>query len=171
MRSVLLLCCFIFFAGTICKAQKIADIKKELDTTRDPFGYVRFKLKKKYKVDTVSVVNTGSFISFMDSLAYRGKVGKVYGPFKTEGGRFLLKILMKAPNTFYHISHILIDTTTFRRKFADSLSNNIINKIKAGTATFEEMAVTYSSDNTSIAKGGDLGWFSRGIMLPQLEAA
>ena len=33
------------------------------------------------------------------------------------------------------------------------------------------MARTYSNDNVSSNKGGDLGWFIRGAMLPQLDAA
>ena len=33
------------------------------------------------------------------------------------------------------------------------------------------MAATYSSDNVSAMKGGDLGWFVRGVMLPQLDEA
>jgi parvulin-like peptidyl-prolyl isomerase len=149
-------------------AQSLAQIKKELETTTDPIGYVKFKLKKKYKIDTVAVVSTASFMGIADSLAYKGKVGKVYGPFKKEN--VLVKILMKAPNTFYHVSHILIDTTTFRKRIADSLGTALLAKIKSGESTFADVASVYSSDRATAMQGGDLGWFVRGIMLPQMDA-
>jgi peptidyl-prolyl cis-trans isomerase D len=69
------------------------------------------------------------------------------------------------------VAHILLDTSTFQKKFVNALADSIIYKIKSGQSTFEEMAITYSSDNTSGSKGGELGWFSRGVMLPQLDAA
>ena len=103
-----------------------------------------------------------------DSLAYKGKVGKVYGPFR--GENILIKILVKAPNTFYHVNHIVLDTAFFRYKFADSLADNIIQRIRSGQTSFADMASTYSADQSSSNKGGDLGWFVRGIMLPQLDA-
>lgn len=153
----------------LARSQSVTQIKKELDTTSDPIGYVKYKLKKRYKIDTVTIISTTSFVSTADSLAYKGKIGKVYGPFK--GSNFLIKVLAKVPNTFYHVSHILIDTSAFSRKFADSLANNIIKKIKANSSSFETMARTYSADNATAIKGGDLGWFIRGAMLPQLDDA
>jgi parvulin-like peptidyl-prolyl isomerase len=161
-----------FFTLSICKGQSIEQIKKELSASNDPLGYVKFKLKKTYKVDTVTIVSTSSFVSFGDSLAYFGKVGNVYGPFKAKNGKqYLLEILGKSSNTFYHVAHILLDTATFQKKFVNALADTIIQKIRSGRRTFEEMASTYSSDNTSGSKGGDLGWFCRGVMLPQLDAA
>ncbi len=167
MKKIIVLA---LFALATCKlhSQNIAQIKKILDTTSNPIGYVKFVLKKKFFIDTISVISTASFLGKADSLAYKGKVGKTYGPFK--GENILVKILIKAPNTFYHITHILLDTSTFRPKFADSLADNIISKIKSGTSTFAAMASTYSSDFESSAKGGDLGWFVQGVMLPQLDA-
>ena len=153
----------------LVKSQSISQIKKELDTTSDPIGYVKFKLKKKYTIDTVTVMSTSSFMGIADSLAYHGKIGKVYGPYK--GANYLIKVLAKVPNTFYHVSHILIDTATFSKKFADSLGSNIIKRIKSGNSSFSSMASTYSVDHYSALKGGDLGWFIRGAMLPQLDRA
>ena len=153
----------------LAKSQSIHQIKKELDTTLDPIGYVKFKLKKKYTIDTVTVMSTTSFRGISDSLAYNGKIGKVYGPFK--GANYLIKVLAKVPNTFYHVSHILIDTSTFSRKFADTLASNIIKRIKSDSSSFSSMANTYSADHYSALKGGDLGWFIRGAMLPQLDEA
>ena len=150
-------------------SQSLAVIKKELEATPDPLGYVKYKMKKKFKIDTVTVVSSTSFMGLADSLAYNGKTGKVYGPFK--GNNVLIKILAKVPNTFYHVSHIVLDTSIFKKQFADSLADKIINRIQSGNSTFPIMAGTYSSDGVSAAKGGDLGWFVRGVMLPQLDAA
>ncbi len=151
------------------KAQTVAQIKKELETAANPIGYVKFKLKKKFSIDTVTVFSSTSFNGIADSLAYKGKVGKVYGPFKNN--YILVKILDKLPNTFYHVSHIVLDTAVFKKEFADSLANAIIKRIQSGSSTFENMAATYSSDHASAVKGGDLGWFVRGVMLPQLDKA
>ncbi|MEO5892169.1 MAG: peptidylprolyl isomerase [Ferruginibacter sp.] len=168
MKQLVSIIVFVMMA-TLVKSQSLAQIKKELDTTSDPIGYVKYRLKKKYKIDTVTVMSTTSFLGLADSLAYKGKVGKVYGPFK--GANFLIKVLAKVPNTFYHVSHILIDTSTFSKKFADSLAGNIIKKIQSDSSSFESMARTYSADNSSAGRGGDLGWFIRGAMLPQLDEA
>jgi PPIC-type PPIASE domain len=150
------------------KSQSLTQIKKILDTTNNPIGYVKFILKKKYKIDTVAVLSTSSFLGKADSLAYKGKVGKVYGPFK--GENILVKILMKAPNTFYHVSHILLDTTNYRPRYAESLCDSILQKITTNTNTFASLASTYSDDKGSAQKNGDLGWFARGALLPQLDA-
>ena len=149
------------------KSQTLAQIKKVLDTTSNPIGFVKYVLKKKYFIDTVAVLSTASFLGKADSLAYHGKVGKVYGPFKKDN--ILVKILVKAPNTFYHVTHIVLDTSIFLPKFAESLADTIIAKIKDGRLTFASAASTYSADNGSAPKGGDLGWFVRGVMLPQLD--
>ncbi len=166
MKKIIL---FFFFTGLICaaKSQTIAQIKQVLDTTSNPIGFVKYVLKKKYFIDTVTVISTQQFMGKSDSLAYHGKTGKTYGPFKREN--ILVKILTKAPNTFYHINHILIDTGVFDKNFAESLADSIIWKIKNKTSTFAAQASIYSADYESSAKGGDLGWFIQGVMLPQLD--
>lgn len=163
--------CIILFSGFVVAAQSqsVAQIKKILDTTSNPVGFVKFVLKKKFFIDTVAVLSTNSFLGKADSLAYRGKTGKTYGPFK--GENILVKILAKVPNTFYHVNHIVLDTGTFTPRYAEQLADEIIRKIESGTETFATMASTYSSDFSSGRKGGDLGWFVRGVMLPQLDEA
>ena len=168
MKTIIVALLFQAFLITV-HGQSLTQIKKELEATPDPLGYVKYKLKKKYKVDTVAIISTTSFIGLPDSLAYRGKTGKVYGPFK--GNNVLIKILAKVPNTFYHVSHIVLDTAIFKKEFADSLATSIVNRIQSGNSTFETMAGTYSADRGSSSKGGDLGWFVRGVMLPQLDKA
>jgi PPIC-type PPIASE domain len=125
-------------------------------------------LKKRFKIDTITVTRTSNFSSLADSLAYKGKIGKVYGPYGQKGSQFLVQILSKAPNLFYRISQIFIDTSVFRYRIADSLGNSILKRLNAGSASFEQMAVTYSMGGEGATRG-DLGWIARGIMLPQIE--
>lgn len=56
-------------------------------------------------------------------------------------------------------SHILVKT---EKEAADVLA-----KLKAG-AKFDELAKKFSTDS-SAAKGGELGWFSKGAMVPEFE--
>jgi peptidyl-prolyl cis-trans isomerase C len=58
-------------------------------------------------------------------------------------------------------SHILVKT--------EKEAQDILAKLKGG-AKFEDLASQYSADS-SAAKGGDLGWFGKGVMLPEFEKA
>jgi len=49
-------------------------------------------------------------------------------------------------------------------------ANDIEAKLKAGEK-FEDLAKKYSTDTGSASKGGDLGWFGPGKMVPQFENA
>lgn len=158
---------FVCAVATTAKSQSITQIKKILDTTSNPVGYVKYVLKKKYHIDSVIVYSTQQFLGKADSIAYNGKVGKVYGPFKKDN--ILVKVLMKAPNTFYHIKHILLDTSIYDKSFAESLADSIINRIQNGSSSFAAQASIYSGDYQSAANGGDLGWFVKGVLLPQLD--
>ena len=46
-----------------------------------------------------------------------------------------------------------------------------IQKLLADGADFATLAETYSEDPGSAANGGDLGFFSKGMMVPEFEAA
>jgi len=146
----------------------IPQMKAELERSPNPLLYTRDILKKRFRIDTIIVSRTRHFNGLADSLAYTGKEKKVYGPYGAAGNRFLVQLLSKAPNQFYHISQIFIDTAVFRRRVADSLAEAIIKKIRTGAATFEEMALTYTMGGEGATKG-DLGWLARGILQPTIE--
>ncbi|MBU2542822.1 peptidylprolyl isomerase [Patescibacteria group bacterium] len=67
-------------------------------------------------------------------------------------------------------SHILfqLDPNT-NKEDTKTAANEVLKQIKEG-ADFAEMAAKYGSDGTKDV-GGDLGWFGRGVMVPEFEEA
>ena len=166
MKLNWMLALLFLFSGAIVNAQKmtIAQMKVNIEKAPNPVAYVRDVLKKKYKLDTITIANSTNFSGIADSLAYKGKQRKVYGPYD---GKYLVQILGKAPNEFTRISQIFIDTSTITLRIADSLANNIISRLRTG-ASFEDMAQSYSMGGEARTKG-DLGWIARGSIMPEIE--
>lgn len=158
----------IVLSVTTVQAQQrsVATIKKELEESANPPLYVTQVLKKRFVLDTITVMRTTRFSGIADSLAYHGKIKKVYGPFQK--GKVLVQILAKLPNTFNHISQIFIDTSVFTRRMADSLADEIIRKIQTGQENFEDLAVTWSMGGESLTRG-ELGWIAQGSLIPKIE--
>jgi hypothetical protein len=146
----------------------IPKIKAALEESPNPILYAKQILKKRFRIDTIIVGKTRHFDGLADSLAYNGKEKKVYGPYGPPGGKFLVQLLSKAPNQFYHVGQIFIDTSIFRKRLADSLGNVIVQKIRDSAATFEQLAQTYSMGGEASLKG-DLGWIARGMLMPTIE--
>jgi hypothetical protein len=156
----------IGFVG-FTQQKSIHQLKTDIERSGNSPLYVKDVLKKKFRLDTVPILRTSHFRGLPDSLGYCGKVGKVYGPY--EKGKILVQILAKAPNLFNHVGQIFLDGAVFSHHFADSLADNIISRIHAGTATFEDLAQTYSMGGEAPLRG-DLGWVAQGGMIPQIEA-
>lgn len=164
----LLLTAFLFFAVANCQnnTARINQMKAELEKSKDPIALAK-KWKKKYKIDTISVISPGKYMGIGDSLAYTGKIGKAYGPFPG-GDSIIVVIAGKAFNMFYHAAHILFDTITFHKKVASTMADNFIKQIRSGDKKFEDLAHTYNIDGSGV-NGGDFGLYPRGILLPELD--
>lgn len=168
MRFIVFVILILSPAFLMGQKKTVAQMKAGLQQAQNPLSYVRDSLKKKYKLDTVVITRLRNYNGLADSLAYHGQVRKVYGPY--DKGKVLVQVLGKLPNTFNRISQIYLDTAVFSRKFADSLADNIIQRIKNGSATFEQLAQTYSMGGEGITKG-DLGWVAQGVLIPQVDKA
>lgn len=121
----------------------------------------------------LQVVKDSSDISaFPVSMTKRvmeAKKGQIVGPLETQTGyavyQFSKTEELKEP--VIAASHILITgTDTASAKEAD----RIYKELKSG-ANFEELARKYSKDPGSAPRGGELGWFSKGKMVPEFEKA
>ncbi|HEY9202097.1 MAG TPA: SurA N-terminal domain-containing protein [Gammaproteobacteria bacterium] len=70
--------------------------------------------------------------------------------------------------------HILFelpaDASTQQQQAVESEAAAVMQQLQQG-ASFEQLASEHSSDPGSANQGGDLGWISRGMMLPEFEQA
>lgn len=70
--------------------------------------------------------------------------------------------------------HILLDSNKndpAAHKKAKEKAENLLAQIKKDAGVFPKLAKENSIDTGSAAKGGDLGWFTRGQMIPEFEKA
>jgi peptidyl-prolyl cis-trans isomerase SurA len=124
--------------------------------------------------------------TFVDALSGL-KPGDITGIIKSPNGFHILKILDKRSMSAgtdqkhsvadshvvqqIHARHILIKVNQLVS--ADEARRKLINlrqRIQNNSATFEELAKTYSND-TSASRGGDLGWIYPGDTVPEFEKA
>jgi len=165
MNRLIILVLLCFTLPIFAQKLTVTQMKANIQAAQNPVAYVRDVLKKPFKIDTVIITNTTHFSGVVDSLAYHATIRKVYGPFEK---KFLVQVLAKVPNTFNRISQVFIDTSVFTRRIADSLANSIIDRVKSGAASFEDMAQTYSMGGEGATKG-DLGWIARGSIIPEMD--
>ena len=97
------------------------------------------------------------------------KKGQVVGPFLSPAGYAVYQFskTSESKEPVVSASHILISGTD---SAAERQANKLYSELKAG-ANFEEYARKYSADKGSGARGGDVGWFSKGKMVPEFETA
>ena len=94
--------------------------------------------------------------------------GTVVGPYLDGGAWTIAKILDKKviPDSV-RARHILIQKNNPR---AEKIIDSLKNLVQTGKARFDSLAVQNSADGGSKIKGGDLGWFAAGRMVPEFNA-
>ncbi len=121
----------------------------------------------------MQVVKDSSDISVFPTEVTRkvmeAKKGQIIGPFASPSGYAVYQFskTTESKDPVVSASHILISGTDTA---AEKLANKLYAELKGG-ANFEEYARKYSKDPGSGAKGGDLGWFAKGRMVPEFDNA
>ncbi|MGV2988735.1 peptidylprolyl isomerase SurA [Vibrio sp. E150_011] len=111
---------------------------------------------------------------FADQIKMQTK-GSIIGPFRSGVGFHILKIedvkgLETVSVTEVNARHILIKPTVILSdEGVKRALNSYIQKIQSGEATFAELAEQYSADPGSAAQGGELGYQTPELYVPEFK--
>ena len=117
-------------------------------------------------------ITGGQTILPFEDAAYATPVGGLAGPVRTRFGVHLLQVTDRRPvRTEIGARHILIRTTdAVSPDSARAVVEGLRARVLAGE-DFADLARQYSEDPSSGPRGGDLGTFGRGQMVPPFETA
>ncbi len=165
---------YVVFDANPSKADS-AEIKTAVDKTASEFRaatndslFVSINSETKMPVN---YIRKGQLEPALDSAVFAASNGAFIGPIFSNGQYKMVKVLdIKTGPDSVKASHILINPATEggadkAKSKADSIRNLIANG-----ASFTELAAKFGTD-ASKDKGGDLGTFGRGAMIPAFEEA
>jgi peptidyl-prolyl cis-trans isomerase D len=137
------------------------------DTTNFKY-YVEIYSSQPYSKDTLTF---SSFNPQAIELFKSVKTGDIVGPVTAPEGVALYNFLgtITSDEVMAKASHILINKEGDDEKNLAE-ANKVYNQLIAG-AEFEKLATEKSSDPSSASRGGDLGWFGKGVMIKEFEDA
>jgi peptidyl-prolyl cis-trans isomerase D len=108
----------------------------------------------------------------LDSIMFSAANGFVYGPYLSNGSYKIAKLVdSKYGPDSVKARHILLNPATeggLERAVAKADS---LKKLIEGGKSFADLASMYSTDKGSAVKGGELGTFGRGAMIPAFNEA
>jgi peptidyl-prolyl cis-trans isomerase D len=163
----------------IPSAKDTADLMKEINeiadgfrTTTEDSTYARINSETDFNFN---YVNLGELPPSVSSQIPSLKKGDVIGPIQENGYLKLFKLsdIKNDTNASVKASHILIKPASESPEDlekAKAQAQDVLNQLKGG-ANFETMAMIHSADPGSKNQGGDLGWFTKGRMVPEFEKA
>ena len=99
--------------------------------------------------------------------------GSVIGPVRLQDGNYLINVVdvKDSGEVFVKAQHILLRTTpTGNNDSVKALAEKVAQEAKGG-APFEGLVQQYSADPGSAQRGGDLGYFKKGMMVKPFEEA
>ena len=114
----------------------------------------------------------------IEGFAFEAKVGDIYGPY-TDGGNYKVSKLVstKVMADSVKASHILISFKGAQNADADvvrtdadakALADSLAKVLRRKSSKFAKLAEKFSN-GPSASKGGDLGWFTYGRMVPEFN--
>ncbi|MEQ8910481.1 MAG: peptidylprolyl isomerase [Vicingaceae bacterium] len=160
----------------------VAPSAKDLDATRNFMENARQQFEKAEN-DSI-FVNANSDDSFdptfysidkaprdADTSLWSKEVGAMTGVFNIDDNYYVQKVtkVKMAPDSV-NASHILISAEERSPERAQTLADSLQTALNNG-ADFAELAMTFSDDVGSAQKGGELGWFTEGMMVKPFNDA
>ena len=121
----------------------------------------------------------GTLVADVENFAFKAQVGDVYGPYLDNDTYKVSKLVsIKTMPDSVKASHILIsfkgaqnagDDVVRSDAEAKSLADSLSKVINKKNSKFADLAKDFSNGPTA-TKGGDLGWFTYGRMVPEFNS-
>ena len=157
----------------------VQDLRRDFEATDNVANFVNANSDKRYDSAWVSRKNVPQQIE--NAIFDNGNgVGYVYGPYEDGESFNMVRIvdMQNRPDSL-KASHILISfkgaynsQDTISKEDAEAKANALLaqlNAVKNNDELFAELAMANSTDPGSKDKGGDLDWFTDGMMVPQFN--
>lgn len=148
--------------------QTLGELKAAFQQTEDDTLFVTENAETPFNI---GYYTPGSFPMGIDTALFAAFEGAVFGPYEENGTFKLAKVIgSKVAPDSVEARHILLrvdngDTASVRAQ-ADSLK-----KVIKANNNFAELAMEFSTDPGSAQNGGDLGYFTDGMMVPAFNSA
>ena len=150
-----------------------SDVEKllpQLKASTDDSLFVQVNAETKTALSFKKKGQTGD--AKLDSVLFDQPKGSVYGPYLAGGSYKIAKLVdTKTGPDSVKARHILIKTGAGGIAAAQAKADSIKKVIESGKTSFADLAKLYSADPGSGEKGGELGFFGRGMMVPPFEDA
>jgi peptidyl-prolyl cis-trans isomerase D len=148
----------------ILEAEKwMEKAKEEFAVAEDPAQYINLNADTRY---TGFYVNLNEVPENLRDFIKKEDKSAIFGPFNENGVLKSVRLIDAAdrPDSV-HVRHILIATGEMMPlDQTQVIADSLLKLIKSG-ASFETLAKENSADQGSAMLGGDLGWFSEGVMV------
>jgi peptidyl-prolyl cis-trans isomerase D len=150
--------------------QEMGNLAAQFKSTTNDSLFVRANSDQQYSAAYVGLGDLPQDLRNAGNLT----VGEVYGPFKQNGTLQLIKVTGEkaGASPAARASHILIKAaaqTPEAEAEAKQKAQDLIDRINKGE-DFAALAAQYGTDGTA-TQGGDLGYFTKGRMVPEFETA
>jgi len=155
-------------SDTALRVKDMEDVLAKLRAGADFLGLVFTYAERP---DSGAFFKHGELPAPVESQVFSAKIGDVVGPIKEPDGTRIVKVLAERKGTSEYVraSHILLtmdgDSIAVKAHAA-----TLVRELRQG-ADFAAKARAESKDPSSAAVGGDLGWFTKGRMVPAFENA
>ena len=154
-------------------AARLTEMDEVVEKAKGGADFIDLVYTNSDKPDSGAFFSHGELSPAIENAVFAAKVGSVVGPLQDAAGLHLFKVLdeRKSSKEFIHASHILFSLEGQPDSNAVKATAAKVLKLARAGKDFAELAKEYSKDPGSAVHGGDLGWFTKGRMVPAFEAA